>query len=162
MNYRRIAIVAAWLALALLVAGLATAQAQPQPGYGPGMMGGWRSSLPSITTLPPINSMDEARQAFQRYVDATGTPDLTVGEIIQFQWNYYAVIESTSTGQGAFELLADPQAGAVFPVCASNRAARHLCPPNRLSKLHGNGWTSTRRVALLKYRTRFLGITPSM
>lgn len=115
MNYRTITVGAALFALILTVSGLTTANAQPQPGFGPGMMGGWRWSQPSLTTLQPITSMDEARQALQRYVDVTGNTDLTLGEIIEFQWNYYGVVESTSTGRGAFELLADPRTGAVFP-----------------------------------------------
>ena len=120
MKYRTIAILGASLAFVLTGAGLATAQAQPQPGYGPGMMGGWRLGQPGATTAQPINSMDDARKAFQRYVDATGNNDLKVGEIIQFQWNFYAVVDSTSTGHGAFELLANPGTGAVFPEMGPN------------------------------------------
>ena len=39
---------------------------------------------------------------------------------MQFQWNYYAIVKDTSTGNGAFELLANPQTGAVFPEMGPN------------------------------------------
>jgi len=32
---------------------------------------------------------------------------------MQFESNYYAIVMEQSTGLGAFELLADPQTGAV-------------------------------------------------
>jgi hypothetical protein len=84
-------------------------------GGGPGgMMGGWGSGA-TATKAQPITSLDGARQGFQGYVDARGQTNLAIDEVIQFQWNYYAVVKDISTGQGAFELLANPQTGAVFP-----------------------------------------------
>ncbi len=86
-------------------------------GYGPGMMGGVRQRSPSADRL---NSMDDAKQAFQGYIDATGNSDLVLGEVMQFQFNYYAIVNEHITGHGAFELLADPQIGAVFPEFGPN------------------------------------------
>jgi len=87
-------------------------------GYGPGMMGGWGQGTPG--QAQPINSLDEAKVAFQRTVDATGNTNLALDEVMQFQSNYYAIVKDTSTGQGAFELLANPQTGAVYPEMGPN------------------------------------------
>jgi hypothetical protein len=124
------------VAALLVLATIGTAFAQAQPGltpgpgrmmggrgatgqgYGPGMMGGggmmggWGATSPQAQ---PINSLDDAKQAFQRYIDATGNENFALDDVMQFQWNYYAFVNDTSTGQGAFELLANPQTGAVFP-----------------------------------------------
>lgn len=131
---------------ALLVAGalgaatvsVSTAQTQPAPGPG-GMMGGTGTSSGSgqmgqggmmggqgamvgsgAQQGSPISSIDVAKQAFQGYVERTGNPDLTLDEVMQFQWNYYAIVQEKSTGSKAFELLADPQTGAIFPEMGPN------------------------------------------
>ena len=39
---------------------------------------------------------------------------------MQFQWNYYAIVQERSTGSKAFELLADPQTGAIFTEMGPN------------------------------------------
>ncbi len=84
-------------------------------GYGPaGMMGGFRPGQ-GQQPAQPLNGLDDARTAFQRYVDATGNTNLVLDEVMQFQLNYYAIVKDRSTNQGAFELLADPQTGMVFP-----------------------------------------------
>jgi hypothetical protein len=87
-------------------------------GYGPGMMGSWGQGTPD--QAQPITSLDEAKVAFQGTVDATGNKNLALDEVMQFQWNYYAIVKDTSTGQGAFELLANPQTGAVYPEMGPN------------------------------------------
>lgn len=85
-------------------------------GYGPGMMG----RGPTVAQAQPLNSLDDAEQAFQHYVDATANADLALDEVMQFQWNYYAIVKEKSTSNGAFELLADPRSGAVFPEMGPN------------------------------------------
>ena len=127
MNPRMIRIVgAAAVAGALAMATVGTGFAQTQPGYGPGgmmgggpggMMGGWGTTTGQAQ---PLTSLDDATQAFQRYIAATGNSNLTLDEVMQFQWNYYAIVKDTSTGNGAFELLANPQTGAVFPEMGPN------------------------------------------
>ena len=77
-------------------------------GFGPGAQ------------ATPLASIDTATQAFQRYLDAVGNPDLALHEVMQFQWNYYAIVKEQSTVLGAFELLANPQTGAVFPEMGPN------------------------------------------
>jgi hypothetical protein len=83
-----------------------------------GMMGGqgMASCKPmSGHQASPLETLDAAKQAFQGYVDRTGIQNLEVDHVMQFQWNYYASVSDTSTGSGAFELLADPHTGSVFP-----------------------------------------------
>ena len=131
---------AAAVAGALVIATIGTGFAQTQPGYGPGgMMGGGQAYGPGggmmgggqgiggmmgwgTTTgqAQPLTSLDDAKGAFQRYIDATGQSNLALDEVMQFQWNYYAIVKDTSTGNGAFELLANPQTGAVFPEMGPN------------------------------------------
>jgi hypothetical protein len=142
MNPRMIRILgAAAVAGTLAVATIGTGFAQTQPGYGPGgmmgggqgtgpggmmggqgfgpggMMGGWGTTTGQAQ---PLNSLDDATQAFQRYIAATGNSNLALDEVMQFQWNYYAIVKDTTTGNGAFELLANPQTGAVFPEMGPN------------------------------------------
>ena len=125
-------------ALALSSVSGAFAQSGPTPvpggmmgqggGMGPGgMMGGGGMMGPggmmgsaAGAQATPLQSVDDAKQAFQRYISATGNTDLALDEVMQFQWNYYAIVKEQSTGQGAFELLADPRTGAVFPEMGPN------------------------------------------
>jgi|SRR5579859_1994979 len=83
-------------ALVLATVSAAFARTQPAPGAGgmmggngqgngPGMMGG--TGRQGFPQATPLTSLSDAKAAFQQQ----------------------------STGQGAFELLADPQTGAVFP-----------------------------------------------
>jgi hypothetical protein len=122
------------VAAALVVATVSatSAQTQPSPGPGgmmggtgtttaPGMMGGQGMMFGSgAQQAAPLNSLDAATQAFQAYIDRTGNQDLSLDEVMQFQWNYYAIVQEKSTGSKAFELLADPQTGAVFPEMGPN------------------------------------------
>jgi len=140
MKRRTIGLVAAAaLAGALAVAAIGTAFAQTQPGYGPGGMMGGQGYTPggmmggagfgtvgmmgrgaATAQAQPLNSLDDARAAFQRYIDATGNANFALDEVIHFQANYYAIVKDSSTGEGAFELLANPQTGAVFPEMGPN------------------------------------------
>jgi hypothetical protein len=54
------------------------------------------------------------------YIDATDISYLALDEVMQFQANYYAIVKDTSTGEGAFELLANPQTGAVLAEMGPN------------------------------------------
>lgn len=87
--------------------------------YGPGMMLGWGTAS-TISQGQPIHSLDEARQAFQRYVDVSDARNPELNEVLECEWNYDAIVNETSTGQGAFELLANPQNGVVFPEMGPN------------------------------------------
>ena len=50
-------------------------------------------------------SFDEAVRQFENYIAATGNNDLALKEVMEFQYNYYAIVYEKSTGIGAFELL---------------------------------------------------------
>jgi len=50
-------------------------------------------------------SFDEAVRQFENYVVATGNNDLALKEVMEFQYNYYAIVYEKSTGICAFELL---------------------------------------------------------
>ncbi len=112
-------------ALALATANATAAQTQPPPGMmggngpgqGIGMMGGSGQGAQPSTSL---DSLAAAKQAFAGYLDRTGNQDLVLDEVMQFQWNYYAIVKETSSGAGAFELLADPRTGVVFPEMGPN------------------------------------------
>ena len=120
------------VAVAFTLVSACTGQAQPShmPGaavgangmmggqnYGPGMMGGVG---PGAQQAAPVASLAAAQQVFQGYIDRTGNQDLALDEVMQFQWNFYAIVKEKSTGRGAFELLADPRTGVVFPELGPN------------------------------------------
>lgn len=60
-------------------------------------------------------TLEEAQSAVERYVAAYGNGDLAVHEIMEFERNFYAIVEEKSTGVGAFEVLVDKWSGAVWP-----------------------------------------------
>ncbi len=123
------------LASILALGGLGIALAQT-PGlhtpfgrdYGPGMMGGYGSGYGPGgmmrwgwgRTGTTLNSIADARTAFQSYLDQTGDADLRLDEILQFAQNFYAEVKENSTGTGAYELLADRRTGHVFPEFGPN------------------------------------------
>ncbi|BAS29259.1 hypothetical protein [Limnochorda pilosa] len=90
-------------------------------GYG-GMMGGSGGMMGGYAgpDATPLTSLDDAKRAFEAYVDSLGVPGLEVAEVMQFQNNFYAIVAETASGEGAFELLADPRTGAVFPEYGPN------------------------------------------
>jgi len=89
-------------------------------GSGPGgrMGGPWQGAAGAAAA--PLTSLADAQAAFQAYLDRLGNPDLALDEVMEFQWNFYAIVEEKSSGNGAFELLADKQSGAVFPEFGPN------------------------------------------
>jgi hypothetical protein len=111
----------------------------PQGGFGGmmrgfgGMMGGFGmmgAGNPISGTLPaacpmlgsvaaPANaqpiSFDKAVEAVQQYLKNYNNTDLALAEVMEFENNFYAVIEEKSTGMGAFELLVNRYTGVVTP-----------------------------------------------
>ena len=77
-------------------------------GYGQGMMGGYGPSAASGERL----SIEEARTAVEAFATTAGA-DLVVSEVMEFDLNFYAVLEEQSTGRGALEVLVDPYSGSV-------------------------------------------------
>jgi len=60
-------------------------------------------------------TIDQAKEAAQRFLERTGNPDLEVKEIMEFSNHFYIEIYEKSTGLGAFEMLADKYTGALSP-----------------------------------------------
>jgi len=84
-------------------------------GYG--MMGGngWTSSAADGERL----SLDQAVSSATDYA-AAFPGKLAVAEVMEFENNFYAVLEESSTGHGALEILIDPYTGAVWPEFGPN------------------------------------------
>jgi hypothetical protein len=113
------------LAVVLVTAGLwlGVAWTQGRWGYnmmGLGMMGSGWSNMPCTEGyVAPgsgtVASLEEAREAVERYVDALGYTGLQLTEVMEFERNYYAIVAEEKTGIGAMELLVDKSSGAVGP-----------------------------------------------
>ncbi|MFQ6052828.1 MAG: hypothetical protein ACE5OO_01180 [Candidatus Bathyarchaeia archaeon] len=65
-------------------------------------------------------SMDRASNIAERYLGSLNNPDLAVGEIMEFERNFYVVYYERSTGIGAFEMLIDKATGRIFPEYGPN------------------------------------------
>ena len=68
------------------------------PTYGGGGVGAATEPL----------TIEATTQAVQTFLGSLGKENLALGEIMIFDNHAYAVIEDTTTGQGAFEVLVDP------------------------------------------------------
>jgi hypothetical protein len=75
------------------------------------------SSSTTTTTAPAqtLESLTEARDAFEQAVRSYGNPNLQVTEVMEFANNYYAEVREEDTGIGAMELLIDKPSGQVYP-----------------------------------------------
>lgn len=60
-------------------------------------------------------SSEEVLAAVEQYLTALGNPDLKPGEMMEFTENFYISVVEDSSGIHAFEILVDPQTGAVYP-----------------------------------------------
>lgn len=132
------------IARQLWVPGAASAEGgtyvQPAPpcggwqyGTGPGMMGrgtapasvapcgGWGYPAEPEGTVPsPALSIEDAHEAVEQYIAALGYPNLEVAEVMEFEYNFYAIVRESDTGIGAMELLVDKWTGAVGPEMGPN------------------------------------------
>jgi hypothetical protein len=111
MRHKRVATAVVTVAVVALigaaVAFAATGTSTSRYGYGPGMMGGRYGYQPATTTS--VRTLAAARTQAQKFADRLG---LTVDEVLQFKDNFYAKLVD-SQGNGATEVLVDPQTGAV-------------------------------------------------
>ena len=108
-------------------------------GMGPGMMRGWDAPAAPCTAsstnwgcggnpgryseAPSSSSaltIEEAHEEVDRYVDTLGYPGLEIAEVMEFEHNFYAIVEETDTGIGAMELLVDKWTGEVGPEMGPN------------------------------------------
>jgi hypothetical protein len=88
----------------------------PRTGYGFGgaMLGGPYADDSAAVNAVPL-TVQQARDAAQTYVQASGLQGLELGEVMIFDHNAYVVVKETSTGMGAFELLVDPVSQLAYP-----------------------------------------------
>jgi len=86
-------------------------------GGGSGMMGGWGATTPSNGK---VLGLEDAKQAVQNYLNRYGDPNLKIDEVMEFQNNFYAIVQEKDTGKGAMELLVNKSNGAVFPEYGPN------------------------------------------
>lgn len=86
-------------------------------GTGHGMMGSWNQSgaNPSGQRI----TLDQALNLAVNYTSGYGS-NLVVTEIMEFTNNFYVVVRESDSGRGAFELLVDPNSGAVYPEMGPN------------------------------------------
>lgn len=98
--------------------------ATPQPGIPQGYSGmpcggmgpRWSTGAPLTQTL----TLDDARQAVERYLTGFGLSNLEIAELMEFEYNFYAIVRERDTGIGAMELLVDKWTGAVGPEMGPN------------------------------------------
>ena len=90
----------------------------PRGGYGPGMMGGGFGGLDS--SQERTVDIKKAQVLVSDYLAGLTNKNLKIDEIMEFEYNLYALIEETDTSKGAFELLIDPFNGAVRPEFGPN------------------------------------------
>jgi len=94
----------------------------PRYGMGPGMMvpGGRVSpdgrmspgqprSYEKLERISLEDAVDKAREYVARVSD-----ELRAAEVMEFEENFYVVVEESASGKGAFELLVDPYSGRVM------------------------------------------------
>lgn len=65
-------------------------------------------------------NMDQAFNIAERYLKSLNTPDLAIGEIMEFEQNFYVIYYEQSTEIGAFEMLIDRTTGRIFPEYGPN------------------------------------------
>lgn len=65
-------------------------------------------------------SIEEAHEAVEAYLDSRNYGDLEVSEVMEFEHNFYAMVQEPSMRIGAMELLVDKNTGAVGPEMGPN------------------------------------------
>ncbi|MDY7075633.1 MAG: hypothetical protein SXV54_01785 [Chloroflexota bacterium] len=103
-----------------------------QGGMGPGMMGRvitpeapcaeWDYGIGFGAADAPSSTLtiDYAHKTVEQYVASLGYANLEVAEVMEFERNFYAIVQDSGTGIGAMELLIDRWTGAVGPEMGPN------------------------------------------
>ncbi len=65
-------------------------------------------------------TIQQAKEAVEKYIEATGNKDLALTEVMEFDNHFYAEVEEKSTGVHAFELLVNKYTGAITPEMGPN------------------------------------------
>jgi hypothetical protein len=123
----------ALVAIVLLVGWVIVARIiwMPMGGAMHGGIGGWqpwgRATAPWDVTggqaVPRrVNDLDAAavEDAFLSYLRGRGYDDLVLEEVMEFEHNYYAIVQEPETGIGAMELLLDKTTGTIGPEVGPN------------------------------------------
>ena len=103
----------------------------PKDVYGPGMMGGHGPGMMGGGMMGGgFGGLDSSQQRTVDFAKAQGLvsdylarlpeKNLKIDEIMEFEFNLYALIQESDTGKGAFELLVDPFSGEVRPEIGPN------------------------------------------
>jgi len=124
------------VALVMGIASVASAKGQadqPRPYgsqgmYGRGMMGGgmmggapwWDGNGEPGNTWQRTVDIKKAESLVTEYLNRFGAKNLKIEEIMEFEFNLYALIVESDTDKGAFELLVDPFTGAIRPEYGPN------------------------------------------
>ena len=69
--------------------------------------------------LAPL-TVDQAKQAAQKYIQSLNIQGLEISEVMVFDNNAYVAVKESSTGVGAFELLVDPASQVAYPEYGPN------------------------------------------
>lgn len=133
---RRLGALGIVLALGAASLGYAGGQTDRARSYGPGMMGGgtpggysqgimgWGMMGGGFggldSSLRRAVDIKKAQVLVADYLAGLSNKNLKIDEIMEFEYNLYALIEETDTGKGAFELLIDPFNGVVRPEFGPN------------------------------------------
>jgi hypothetical protein len=80
-------------------------------GNGGNVMNGYSYNDTNLTPL----TVDQAKAAAEKYLSNLNNSDLQIAEVMIFDNNSYIVVKETSTGIGAFELLADSTSQTAYP-----------------------------------------------
>jgi hypothetical protein len=104
-------------------------------GMGRSMMGGgWQNSHCEGDTFDPMMrgilptddvpgislTLDEASDILDQYLVTHNDDGLEIAEVMEFENNFYAIVQEEETGMGAMELLVDKWRGTVFPEMGPN------------------------------------------
>jgi hypothetical protein len=93
-----------------------------------GMMNGYQTYPPTITTTPPTTATtppatttaeitpNDAATIAQNYLNQIGNPNLQLKAVQEYTNTYYMQIVEKDTGIGAFELGVDKYTGAIVPM----------------------------------------------
>lgn len=97
-------------------------------GMGPGMtlapgasagVGGYGRNNGATSNVTPL-TVDQAKQAAQKYIQSLNVQGLEIAEVMVFDNNAYVAVRETGTGLGAFELLVDPTSQIAYPEYGPN------------------------------------------
>jgi len=78
-----------------------------------------RSSSTGLTSGETL-TIEQAGRAVEGYIADAGDSGLELGELMEFNRNFYAIVKEEDTGIGAMELLIDKETGTIGPEYGPN------------------------------------------